>query len=72
MTKFINFVVIWSLPDNTEKIRTEYSMKVPKGITSSFYLWLAVGMKISYKNYCFVNILKTFIKQKNNQKKLLI
>lgn len=33
-------------------------MEVPKGITPSYYLWIATGRRKSYKNQCFINKLK--------------
>lgn len=45
----------WSLPDNTEKIITQYVLSVPQGITPSYYLWISTGRRLPYKTQCFVN-----------------
>ena len=58
MKKCIKIHILWSLPDTTKKIKTEYILEVPKGITPSFYKWVAGDHKIPYKTQCFINRLR--------------
>ena len=54
MERSIKWSIVWRLPDSPKKIKTEYETKVPKGITPSYYLWVATGRRMSYKNHCFI------------------
>jgi len=58
MNKFIKTHILWSLPDTNKKIKTEYILKVPKGVTPSFFKWLSTCSKVPYKTKCFINRLK--------------
>jgi len=58
MKRYIKWAIVWCLPNCADKIKTEYIIEVPKGVTRSYYLWIATGMRVSYKNQCFVNKLK--------------
>ena len=58
MKNSIKTSIVWSLTYSDKKIKTDYILEVPKGITPSFYLWISTGMRISYKNQCFINKLK--------------
>ena len=58
MKKCIKWAIVWSLPNSTKKIKTEYILEVPKGVTPSFYLWIATGRRMLYKNQCFINKLR--------------
>lgn len=56
--KCIKHIIIWSLPNTTDKIKSIYVLPVPKGVTPSKYLWIAKGSKIPYKIQCFINRIK--------------
>lgn len=62
MDKYIKTYINWCLPYTDKKIKTEYILKVPNGITLSFYNWVASCSKIPYKTKCFLDRLKSSTK----------
>lgn len=68
MDKVVRMGIKWRLPDSEEEIISVYKLIVPKGITPSYYLWVATGGRLPYKTQCFINRLwrkKEFLFIKN-------
>ena len=58
MKKYIKMAIVWSLPDTEKEIVTQYILPVPQGLTPSYYLWVATGMRLLYKHQCLINRMK--------------
>lgn len=58
--KTISMSVVWRLPNSPKKIEAKYIFDIPKGVTASYYLWIATGMRMNYKTQCFLNRIRGF------------